>query len=135
MVLQIVDQLRVFSVFSGEDLLQLEDWSVDFHSSVLLEDVRNGIDDLPPYGHLIRIVIPGSFRWLYLKLDLILRRLSLVLLPLNLLIFLIGLLIDQRERVFILEQERYFFLAPPGEWVDLGCLLFGHAYQQIINRS
>lgn len=101
---------------------------------MFLEDIRDSIDDLPPDGHLIRIVIPGSFGRLDLKLNLILRHL-LFLLSLNLLIFLISLLIDQRERVFILKQEGYFFLASSGERVDLGRLLFGHAYQQIIKWS
>lgn len=134
MVLKIVDQFGIFSVFASEDLLQFEDWSVDLHSSVFFEDIRDSIDDLPPDGHLIRIVIPGTFRRLDLKLKLILNHL-LFFLPLNLLIFLIRLLIDQRERVFILKQEGYFFLASFGERVDLGRLLFGHAYQQIIKWS
>ena len=61
LVLQIVDKFGVFSVFTSENLFEFKDRSVNLDPTMLLKNFNNCINDFPPNGHLVRVVITSAF--------------------------------------------------------------------------
>lgn len=68
LIFKIVNKFWVLSVLSGQYILKLENWSIDFNTSVFFENLDNRVDNLSPDGHLVRKVITSSFWAFYLKL-------------------------------------------------------------------
>jgi hypothetical protein len=58
--LQVVNKLAVFSVFAGENLLQLENGRVDRDTTMELEDVGNLAEDLLAKVHVARVPVLRS---------------------------------------------------------------------------
>jgi hypothetical protein len=62
LVLQVVDQLAVFSVLASEGLFQLEDWCIDFASTMLLKNSSDRLESLFSDRHLQRCHVSGPLR-------------------------------------------------------------------------
>lgn len=60
LIFEIVDQLRIFSVLSGQGFFQLKDWSIDFNGSMSLENLGDFIEGNLSDGHLIGFKISCS---------------------------------------------------------------------------
>ena len=68
LIFKIIDQLGVFSILASENLLEFENRGINLHSSVLLEDVSNHVNDLSSDSHLVGVEISSSFWWFHFKL-------------------------------------------------------------------
>jgi hypothetical protein len=60
LILQIVYELAVLAVFARQDFLELENRCVDRDCSVLLENLRDGVEDKLAQRHGGRRMIPCS---------------------------------------------------------------------------
>ena len=61
LVLKVINKFRVFTIFSSQDILEFENGSVNFYTTVFLENFDDRIDDFSSDGHLVGVVISGTF--------------------------------------------------------------------------
>jgi hypothetical protein len=52
---KIIDELAVLSIFTSEDLSELENRSIDCDSAVTLEDLGDGVEDVVTNDHVLSL--------------------------------------------------------------------------------
>ena len=100
LILQIIYQLRILTVFACQNFLQLKYGSVDLDSSMLFEYIGYSVDHLSSDGHLVRVEVTSTLGRLHLEFDL--RGLLFGIL------LLVLVLLDETEGVLGFKQEGDF---------------------------
>ncbi len=67
LILKVINKFWVFTILSSQNILELKNWSINLYTTMFLENFDDCIDDFSSDGHLVRVVISGTFGALNFK--------------------------------------------------------------------